>query len=144
MMIVLTATLIAPALMATVQAAETTSAPAPLMTSKPLLEPAPPTESPSPAVQPPSSSVPVATPQSASPEHEVVMAWVGGKKITVEQFMNYIKKDTRLVVKATKAPGRAEILREMIVERLLEEAMLREDLLPKDRAPNSQEYMQAY
>lgn len=72
------------------------------------------------------------------------MAWVGGKKITVEQFMNYIKQDTRLVVKATKAPGRAEILREMILDRLIEEAMRREDLLPKDRDPNAQEYLQAY
>jgi parvulin-like peptidyl-prolyl isomerase len=78
------------------------------------------------------------------PEYEVVMAWVAGKKITVEQFMHYIKQDTRLVVKATQAPGRAEILREMILDRLIEEAMRREDLLPKDRAPDAQEYLQAY
>jgi peptidyl-prolyl cis-trans isomerase C len=58
--------------------------------------------------------------------------------------MNYIRQDTRLVVKATKTPGRAEILREMILDRLLEEAMLREGLLPKDRAPTTQEYLQAY
>lgn len=83
-------------------------------------------------------------PDSMPPQYEVIMAWVAGKKITVEQFMHYIKQDTRLVVKATKAPGRAEILREMILDRLIEEAMLREDLLPKDRAPNAQEYLQAY
>lgn len=86
----------------------------------------------------------VPAPDAMPPNYEVVMAWVGGKKITVEQFMHYIKQDTRLVLKATKAPGRAEILREMILDRLIEEAMRREDLLPKDRKPNAQEYLQAY
>lgn len=89
------------------------------------------------------SGQPAASVPSTAPV-EVVMAWVGDKKITVEQFMNYIKQDTRLVVKATKAPGRAEILREMILDRLIEEAMRREGLLPEDRAPNAQEYLQAY
>ena len=86
----------------------------------------------------PAAPVPKAEPA------EVVMAWVGDKKITVEQFMNYIKQDTRLVIKATKAPGRAEILREMILDRLIEEGMRREGLLPEDHAPSAQEYLQAY
>ena len=72
------------------------------------------------------------------------MARVGDRKITVEQFMNYIKQDTRLVLKARTVPGKTEILREMILDRLIEEAMLREDLLPKDRDPKAQEYLQAY
>lgn len=111
-------------------------------------------ESPTPASAPTPTPTTVAPDQAASGQPaasvpstapvEVVMAWVGDKKITVEQFMNYIKQDTRLVVKATKAPGRAEILREMILDRLIEEAMRREGLLPEDRAPNAQEYLQAY
>ena len=112
------------------------------------------TEPPAPAPEPtptPTTNAPdqAAAGQPAAPvpkaePAEVVMAWVGDKKITVEQFMNYIKQDTRLVIKATKAPGRAEILREMILDRLIEEAMRREELLPKDHAPNAQEYLQAY
>jgi parvulin-like peptidyl-prolyl isomerase len=75
---------------------------------------------------------------------EVVMARVGERNITVAQFMKYITQDTRLVLKARTVPGKTEILREMILDRLLEEAMAREGLLPKDRAPKPQEYMQAY
>ncbi len=75
---------------------------------------------------------------------EVVMAQVAGKKITVEQFMKYITRDTRLVLKARTAPGKTEILREMILDRLLQEAMLREGLLPKDRAPSERDYLRAY
>ena len=93
--------------------------------------------------QPPGVQI-TPVPDSMPPEYEVIMAWVAGKKITVEQFMHYITQDTRLVGKATKAPGRAEILREMILDRLIEEAMRREDLLPKDRDPDAQEYLQAY
>ena len=72
------------------------------------------------------------------------MAQVAGKKITVEQFMKYITRDTRLVLKARTAPGKTEILREMILDRLLQEAMLREGLLPKDRAPSERDYLRAY
>ncbi len=75
---------------------------------------------------------------------EVVMAQVAGKKITVDQFMRYVTKDTRLVLKARTVPGKTEILREMILDRLMEEAMLREGLLPKDRAPNDRDYLKAY
>jgi parvulin-like peptidyl-prolyl isomerase len=75
---------------------------------------------------------------------EVVMAQVAGKKITVEQFMRYVTQDTRLVLKARTAPGKTEILREMILDRLMEEAMLREGLLPTDQAPNDRDYLKAY
>jgi parvulin-like peptidyl-prolyl isomerase len=75
---------------------------------------------------------------------EVVMAQVAGKKITVEQFMRYVTQDTRLVLKARTAPGKTEILREMILDRLMEEAMLREGLLPTDHEPNDRDYLKAY
>jgi hypothetical protein len=75
---------------------------------------------------------------------EVVMARVGDRKITVAQFMQYITQDTRLVLKARTVPGKTELLREMILDRLMEEAMLREGLLPKDHAPNDLDYRRAY
>lgn len=84
------------------------------------------------------------TASNAAQGGEVIMAWVGDKKITVEQFMNYIKQDTRLVIKATKVSGRVEILREMILDLLIEEGMYKDGLLPKDRTPNAKEYLQAY
>ena len=75
---------------------------------------------------------------------EVVMARVGDRKITVEEFMRYITQDTRLVLKARTVPGKTEILREIILDRLLEAAMVRQGLLPKDHAPNSRDYAKAY
>ena len=72
------------------------------------------------------------------------MARVGDRKITVAQFMKYITQDTRLVLKARTVPGKTELLREMILDRLMEEAMLREGLLPKDHAPNDLDYLRAY
>ena len=75
---------------------------------------------------------------------EVIMARVGDRKITVEQFMRYITQDTKLVLKARTAPGKTEILREIILDRLMEEAMFRQGLLPKDYAPTSLDYAKAY
>lgn len=104
--------------------------------------------------QSPSAPVPAATPPASTatpPEQaaptavpEVVMAQVAGNKITVEQFMQYITQDTRLVLKARTVSGKTEILREMILDRLLQEAMIREGLLPKDRVPSNRDYLQAY
>lgn len=104
------------------------------------------------AASPPPAAAPAAAPgqvagQSA-PEAakvpEVEMARVGDRKITVAQFMKYITQDTRLVLKARTVPGKTEVLREMILDRLMEEGMRREGLLPKDRDPNPQDYLQAY
>jgi parvulin-like peptidyl-prolyl isomerase len=101
-----------------------------------------PTASPTPVATTPD---PAAAGQAASADvPEVVMAQVAGKKITVEQFMKYITQDTRLVLKARTVPGKTELLREMILDRLLQEAMLREGLLPKDRAPGERDYLRAY
>jgi len=110
---------------------------------------APTEQQPAPAASPvPVAATPdpaAAAGQAASADvPEVVMAQVAGKKITVEQFMKYITRDTRLVLKARTAPGKTEILREMILDRLLQEAMLREGLLPKDRAPSERDYLRAY
>lgn len=113
---------------------------------------------PAPASAPPAPPDPAVTapaPERGTPEKggaapaataaaEVVMARVGDRKITVEQFMQYVTQDTRMVLKARTAPGKTDILREMILDRLMEEAMAREGLLPKDRAPNNREYLQAY
>ncbi len=102
---------------------------------------------PAPAVSPtPVATTPDPAAGQAAPADvpEVVMAQVAGKKITVAQFMKYITQDTRLVLKARTVPGKTEILREMILDRLLQEAMLREGLLPKDRAPSERDYLRAY
>ncbi len=114
----------------------------------PTPAPVTPQSAPAPAAAPtPVTPVPdqtAAGQQAPAEVEEVVMARVAGKKITVAQFMKYITQDTRLVLKANTVPGKTEILREMILDRLLEEAMLRQGLLPKDRAPKGREYMQAY
>lgn len=78
------------------------------------------------------------------PEYKVVLARVGKETITVPEFMKYVTQDTRLVQKSRNAGGRAELLREMILDRLLEEAMRQEGLLPQDRTLDAKEYMQAY
>ncbi|MBL8252066.1 MAG: peptidylprolyl isomerase [Candidatus Competibacter sp.] len=78
------------------------------------------------------------------PEYKVVLARVGKETITVPDYMKYMTQDTRLVQKSRNAGGRAELLREMILDRLLEEAMRQEGLLPQDRTPDAKEYMQAY
>lgn len=79
------------------------------------------------------------------PRKEVIMARVGDRKITVDDFMQYISKDTSVVAKvATTDNGRAEVLREMIIDRLIEEGMRREGLLPSDRPLKQQDYVQAY
>lgn len=117
---------------------------------------APASPPPGPAAMPaaaatPPVAVPAAEPAAPGKEApasadvpEVVMAWVGDRKITVEQFMRYITQDTRLVLKARAVPGKTEILREIILDRVLEEAMFRQGLLPKDHAPNAQDYAKAY
>jgi parvulin-like peptidyl-prolyl isomerase len=77
-------------------------------------------------------------------QKEVVMARVGERKITVDDFMKYISQNSVLVPKATTSSGKAEILREMILDRLIEEGMRREGLLPTDHPPTRQDYVRAY
>lgn len=116
-------------------------APAPAAVQAPTAAPAASPPAVAPAADP--SEAAKAAPASAEVP-EVVMARVGDRKITVEQFMGYITQDTRLVLKARALPGKTEILREMILDRLLEEAMFRQGLLPKDHAASSQDYAKAY
>jgi parvulin-like peptidyl-prolyl isomerase len=107
--------------------------------------PTEPKPAPAPAVSPTPSGQASGQPAPGAPEvPEVVMARVGDRKITVAQFMKYITQDTRLVLKARTVPGKTELLREMILDRLMEEAMLRQGLLPKDHAPNDLDYRRAY
>ena len=129
--------------------AEAADAPAPVV-AQPVVSA--PSASPNQAADKPApsetaKSTPSETAEKTAPSDkvpEVVMAQVGGRKITVEQFMNYIKQDTRLVLKARTVSGKTDILHEMIVDRLIEEGMRQEGLLPKDRTPNAQDYLQAY
>lgn len=113
------------------------------------------TPTPTAAEQPKAADAAVGSGQSAAqqpasaidnppPEYQVVLARVGKETITVPQFMKYMTQDTRLVLKSKTFDGRAEVLREMILDRLLEEAMRQESLLPQDRTPDAKEYMQAY
>ncbi len=135
MVAVLTAAIVVPTMVAMRQPAWAADAPTEQQPA-PAASPVPVAATPDPAA---------AAGQAASADvPEVVMAQVAGKKITVEQFMKYITRDTRLVLKARTAPGKTEILREMILDRLLQEAMLREGLLPKDRAPSERDYLRAY
>lgn len=78
------------------------------------------------------------------PEHKVVMARVGNETITVSDFMKYLTQDTRLVVKAKTAEGRAEVLRSLLINRLLEEGMRQEGFLPRDQAVDNKGYMEAF
>lgn len=87
---------------------------------------------------------PASTINNPPPEYQVVLARVGKETITVPQFMKYMTQDTRVVLKSKTSQGRAEVLREMILDRLLEEAMRQEGLLPQGRTPDAKEYMQAY
>lgn len=91
------------------------------------------------AAQQPSSPI-----DNPPPEYKVVLARVGKETITVPEFMKYVTQDTRVVQKARSIEGRAQVLREMILDRLLEEAMRQEGLLPLDRTPDSKEYLEAY
>lgn len=99
---------------------------------------------PLPQVAQPTATVPVAEDATRSGQEEVIMARVGDRKITVNEFMQYISQDTRLVVKTTTDNGKAEVLREMILDRLIEEGMRRDGLLPTDRPLTPKDYMQAY
>lgn len=91
------------------------------------------------AAQQPASAI-----DNPPPEYQVVLARIGKETITVPQFMKYMTQDTRVVLKSKTSQGRAEVLREMILDRLLEEAMRQEGLLPQGRTPDAKEYMQAY
>jgi len=61
---------------------------------------------------------------------EVVMARVGGEPIYVRQFFQYVSRaGSQAVFKATKVEGKAELLREIIIQRLIDQAMLREGIV---------------
>lgn len=85
-----------------------------------------------------------AGPKRPSQQETVVMARVGDKQITVDDFMKYISQDAQTVVKATTDNGKTELLREMILDRLIEEGMRRDQLLPTDKPPTKQDYLRAY
>jgi len=75
---------------------------------------------------------------------EVIMAQVGGEKITVDDFMKYISQDSRLLKMATTDPGKAQVLREIIIDRLIETGMRREGFLPTDHPPSQTDYLRGY
>lgn len=77
-------------------------------------------------------------------QKEVLMARVGDQKITADDFMKYISQDGQLVKMSTTNQGKAQVLREMILDRLIEEGMRREGFLPKDRSPTQPDYLRGY
>jgi parvulin-like peptidyl-prolyl isomerase len=76
----------------------------------------------------------------------VVMARVGPREITVQEFMGFISQDARLLQKATSPAGKAQILREMIAEMLLQQAATQEGLLKTGPGHKltQPEYLEAY
>ena len=96
----------------------------------------------------------VATPQTTAPTpgenavkplgREVVMARVGDEKISVDDFMKYISQDSRLLKISTTDQGKAQVLHEMILDRLIETGMRREGFLPTDHPPNQTDYLHGY
>ncbi|MCB1826604.1 MAG: peptidylprolyl isomerase [Candidatus Competibacteraceae bacterium] len=77
-------------------------------------------------------------------QEKVLMARVGDQKITADDFMKYISQDGQLVKMSTTNQGKAQVLREMILDRLIEEGMRREGFLPKDRSPTQPDYLRGY
>mgnify|MGYP002079146786 FL=1 len=72
------------------------------------------------------------------------MAQVGDEKITVDDFMKYISQDSRLLKMATTDPGKAQVLRQIIIDRLIETGMRREGFLPTDHPPSQTDYLRGY
>jgi len=83
-------------------------------------------------------------PPAYSPEYKVPIARVGKETIIVSEFMKYVTQDTRLVMKAKTVEGRVQVLREMLIDRLLEEGMYQESLLTRNQAVDNKAYMEAY
>lgn len=73
-----------------------------------------------------------------------VMARVGDQMISVDDFTKYVAQDTRSVKMATTDQGKVQVLREMILDRLIEEGMRREGFLPKDHSPTQPDYLRGY
>jgi parvulin-like peptidyl-prolyl isomerase len=71
----------------------------------------------------------------------VVMATIADEDITVEQFMQYISKRPNLVKKAADPAGKAEIVRELIMDRLFKLAMKKEGLVGDN--PTAEDYQKA-
>ncbi len=93
----------------------------------------------------PPATAPATKDGAAKPlQRDMIVARVGDQKITVAELMQYINQDTRSVKMATTDQGKAQVLREMILERLLEEGMRREGFLPKDHPPIQTDYLRGY
>ena len=100
---------------------------------------------PSPAVVTPQATAPTPGEDATKPlRREVVMARVGDEKITVDDFMKYVSQDSRLVKMATTDQGKAQVLREMILDRLIEAGMRQEGFLPADHPPSQADYLRGY
>lgn len=83
-------------------------------------------------------------PPGSGADYKVVLARVGNETIFVSDFMKYMTQDTRLVLKSKTAEGRATLLRDMIIDRLLEEGMRQENLLPRGQSVDTKTYLDAY
>lgn len=72
------------------------------------------------------------------------MARVGDEKITVDDFMKYISQDGRLLKMATTDSGKAQVLHDMMRDRLIEIGMRQEGFLPTDHPPSQADYMRGF
>ncbi|WP_295402330.1 peptidyl-prolyl cis-trans isomerase [uncultured Thiocystis sp.] len=84
------------------------------------------------ALQSPVPSPAAQTEQAPKEMPRVIMARVGTREITVEEFMGFLAKNPTRVKEATTDEGKAGLLREAIGNELLMLAMREEGLLPEN------------
>jgi parvulin-like peptidyl-prolyl isomerase len=81
-----------------------------------------------PAVAPAEAAA--AGPAEKQRPRDVLMARVGDEPIYVREFFQYVSRaGSPAVIKATTNEGKAELLREIIIQRLIDQAMLREGIV---------------
>lgn len=89
-----------------------------------------------PAAAAPKAAEPSAEQKAPAGEEKAeIMARVGSEDITVPDFLRYMMKDTRMLDISRTDSGRAQILNEMILEKLTREAVIREGLLLNSQGP---------
>jgi hypothetical protein len=71
------------------------------------------------------------------PAEDVVMVRVGPDAITVDDFMAHVAARLDRIADSTTADGKAELLRELIADRLLRQAMARDGLVPENPTPDT-------
>lgn len=75
---------------------------------------------------------------------DTILVRVGQQIISASELNQYVMQDTRSVKMAETDMGRVQILREMIIDRLIQEGIRREGFLPKDQPPTQKDFIQGY